>query len=277
MYQLLHGPLKSSSKALFFVLGLIAIIPAACGLPGCAYDHASVIKKPDSMASGSQMLLYPEWFLSPPPESSCSTGLTRTYLDRDEALDQAFLDGCANLCRQQKTVVSGGKIGVREGEWLDILLTDIHDLPDPGSIEEIAASAEIVCEFFSSNRCMLLVSLKPVDVECGKVVDLSEAPTPSWVSDLPEEHGFIYALGVSADTYFEREGWLAADYNMRKELASMDGRINVLLKEGDGISTSVVELVFEEPVVLNGIAAVGRWKDPETGTRYVLGRIRRQE
>lgn len=172
--------------------------------------------------------------------------------------------------------MTGGRIGLRKGEGSGIILEGLNEKPGEESIKKFAARASILCSFRNVSGTILLVAVSPASAGCDTLVDIRSAEPPGWKEDLPEKDGFRYAVGVSEETYSERAGWLAAEQDMRKELALQDSRISVLVKqEGSGGPSTISESAFDEPVVLRGIAVAGRWKDPASGARYVLGRMRR--
>ncbi len=219
---------------------------------------------------------YPSWFLEPPASESVATGYGRSRNDAEDEITEALLDACANLCRQERTRVTGGRIGLRKGGGSGIILEGLDEEPVRANIDGFASRASILCSFRHGWGTILLASVAPMDVSCAKLVDIRSAEPPEWIKNLPLDDRFNYAVGVSAETYSDRAGWLAAEQDLRKELALQDSRISVLVKQKPaGEPSTISELAFDEPVILRGIVVTGRWKDPATGTRYVLGRMRR--
>jgi len=96
------------------------------------------------------------------------------------------------------------------------------------------------------------------------------AERPAWISQLPEQSGWLYSVGLAQISYRDEPGsWEVATYNALIELAlSAGSRIAQIDKKADdwleGASSVAVD------TELSGFRVGGRWRDGEHV--YVLGK-----
>jgi len=220
---------------------------------------------------------YPRWFLQQ-SKTGCPdlvVGYSRSFKNRDSSVDYAFRNGCVNYIRQKHTFISGGQafwdteIGAF---WLG---SDIEETFDTARVEPAMEHLKVVDTFYSDH--MTAVLLSPSECRISSTMKsrqgLSGKKTPSWVSRLPKDGRYEYALGVAQSYYYEPSSWLEAERSARKSLAgALFSIVRSLEKQAEQYSAVVDESLS---VHLANIEVVERWRETGSGIYYVLIRMPR--
>jgi hypothetical protein len=103
------------------------------------------------------------------------------------------------------------------------------------------------------------------------LVNIRSVPRPAWIERPPGSATHLYAVGMSAEYFYESSSWLMAEYTARRELARS---VTSTLKALQRVST-VGQEVRDETVAcrLRDVAVIERWKDPIKRIHYVLIRM----
>ncbi len=105
-----------------------------------------------------------------------------------------------------------------------------------------------------------------------KVVASFSQKAPSWVESLPEKPGYIYAIGVSPNYFYESSSWETAEKMARRNLGF---NIRVSTQALQKIDENSGQEIRNEgiSVELRHFQIAERWKDNSKNLYYVLARM----
>jgi hypothetical protein len=220
---------------------------------------------------------YPRWFLFPEsiPCSANAVGYVHTSYYQDSAFVRAFRFACEVYAINQRTAITGtDAFWATEGGTVK-MGSEYEEQFDTAMCEQLSHRFAIVDKFVDSQLTIVLAAdstclpaLLPRDT-----VKSENLPKPDWVTTLPTEKGYAYAIGLAERYYYEASSWNVAEQHARLNLARQKhSRIESLQKSnvmtGESLQRETVTATLE------GIRIVARWRDPENGILYVLSRIK---
>ena len=107
------------------------------------------------------------------------------------------------------------------------------------------------------------------------IAESSAAPLPlkpGWMTNLPEEPGYIFALGHSNPHYREVNSWLVAEKHARIALAlNLESKVQGLEKKLNASMETISTISTD--VQLYRVQVISRWKHPQNNTCRVLARM----
>ncbi len=215
---------------------------------------------------------YPKWFLEPElcNQSSATGYLTPGYyLDSSAAL--AFQIALFNAVRFQQADISASDDFWATEAGVYWITTDFEETIDSARIAYFESQFSPVDTFYNKSMVAVLAAKSSrLPPECLKRITPA-GPKPAWIEKLPQEQGFLYAVGASPRYYHEKSSWDNATNQVRKQLAvSVAVEIQAVQKR--------TEFAGEEQrnrnlsVTLREFEILRRWVDPKTDLFYVLGR-----
>jgi hypothetical protein len=218
---------------------------------------------------------YPRWFFEQGTVLSPShVGYAQIGYYRDSAVTYALRNACENAVRNASTRI----VGKRE-HWATEIGTfvmddDIREIPD-SSAGGNACELVAVDSFFLDHTVIVLAAPRGLAIPGAartRIHPVAEQ-TPSWIQAPPDEEGFIYTTGLSAEYFYEKSSWLKAEQVARKNLAfSVFERLKSLQRVAEqGIEKSREEV----EVLLHDVQVVARWRDLKNRIMHVLIRMPR--
>jgi hypothetical protein len=219
---------------------------------------------------------YPRWFLEQGRLLPAShVGYAQVGYYRDSVVGYALRNACENAARSASSQITG-----KREHWATEIGTFVMD-DDVSETFDTSAAARTTCGLIVADS-MLLNSMMIVLAVPGEVmvpatartpIRIAAAQPPSWIQALPEEAGFIYSSGLSAEYFYEKSSWLRAEQMARKNLAFS---VYTQLKSLQRVAEQGVEKSREEVSVgLRDIEVVARWRDVKNRIMHVLVRMPR--
>jgi len=225
---------------------------------------------------------YPRWFLFPDELGcgSCAIGMARTPYYPDSSGGEAFASGVENAVRGEEVVIEGTKkYGVTDA-GVTAISTTVREVIDTARIESLAKVLKLLDINAVGEMTVALVG--PGDGafpdSLKQRIGIARTPPP-WLAALPQDSGFIYALGMSEPAYYEFSAWLEAEKHARLELAkSVQSTVHGIDRlesaaSGDEAYSGVQDEKIS--VALHHAQVVRRWRDPTTHISSVLIRMPR--
>jgi len=253
--------------SLFFILFYISLLTLSCHnatvKPLSTHYREELIRKYSS---------YPKWFWQTPHGNNAlfAVGYAQTYFYRESSVEEATLNGISSLAKSVSVRVKGER-GFKDTKLgPEFAGEDFKEELEEGVLDSVKKNYKVIATETVGNITLVLLCI-------GEVPMLSSEKgfnrnRPGWVSELPQRHGFAYAVGQSAPQFHEEETWQLAEYNARVGLAlSFISQLRSLGKKLDK-SLSTASAVKTD-VVLRRIQVVERWFDPENRIPFVLVRM----
>jgi len=171
------------------------------------------------------------------------------------------------ICKKpQRGVLRGGSRVLFSGD-------DIQEEPSPSMLSFVEKHHQVVATYTSPEYTFALLCLGEGD---ATIIAESSAttlpPKPGWMTNLPEEPGYIFALGHSNPYYREVNSWCIAEKHARIALAlSLESKVRGLAKKLNSSMDTISTISTD--VQLNRVQVISRWKHPQNNTCHVLVRM----
>jgi hypothetical protein len=193
---------------------------------------------------------------------------------KDSTLSYAFQDAAVNSSAWRHVTVKGEQTfwGTEAGNYR--IQSSTREVIDESDIRKARALLTMV-DFAGTNGCMIVLA---ADTNCNipalykERVNLSLLNSPQWTEDIPKSPGFLYAVGLAPQYYYQSSSWKEAEWMARRNLArSLQSKIQGVQKssrEGQSIEQ------LSSDVVLRNVEVVERWLDIHQQIFYVLIRAK---
>jgi len=184
----------------------------------------------------------------------------------------AFRNAVENFVRFRSSVFTGSEAFWTAEFGTMVMGSTVTERYDTGAVESELRRFKVLHQYKTAKLSMVLagagVEIGPAD---RALVNVRSVPRPSWIERPPASTTHLYAVGMSAEYFYESSSWLMAEYTARRELART---VSSTLKALQRVS-SVGHEVRDETLAcrLTDVAVVERWKDPIKRIHYVLIRM----
>ncbi len=225
---------------------------------------------------------YPRWFLFPDelPCGNSTVGMAQTPYYPDSTGGEAFLSAAANAVRSSEVMVEGTKeYGATDAGVLAISTT-VREVIDTASIEKLAKALRLLDLRAIGDMTVALAG--PGDCSFPDSLKKSKRPSrraPAWLTTLPQDSLYYYALGMSEPAYYEFSAWLEAERHARLELAkSVRATVRGIDRLESGASGDQGYSAVQDEkisVTLHDVRVLRRWKDVKAQVYAVLIRMPR--
>ena len=198
----------------------------------------------------------PAWFFNTPESTGLlyAVGYARAYELSDSAIAMAVRDADHQMDLALSTKIYGERLfqtlpGGRIVYQGEIFREDPMRSIKPVYLDTVQTADMIL---------VLAASRPPNGVVPSYLTSASPSP-PSWVTELPESTSCMYALGVAPGYYYPEHSWLAAERQVRQELAySFQTRQRQVMRS---TKTSEYGVTASATAVhLHNIQVVARWQ-----------------
>jgi hypothetical protein len=262
-----ESPKRKRLKSLFFILFAFSLPILSC----CKATVKSFGKhhKEELIRKYSN---YPQWFWQMPHSNNTlfAVGYAQTYFYQESSIKEATANGIQILAKCVSVRIHGERGSKDTVLGPEFAGEDFKEELEEGVFDIVKKNHKIIATETAGNITLVLLCM-------GEVPTLSSAKgfnlkSPGWVSELPQRHGFLYAVGQSSLQFHEEETWPLAEYNARISLAlSFVSQLRSLGKRLDkNLSTASV---VKTDAVLRRIQVIERWFDAENRISYVLVRM----
>jgi hypothetical protein len=218
---------------------------------------------------------YPRWFLRqgdiPCAFKGVGYGQPGWYVDTTGG--PAFRDAVKNAIVYHSCTIKGSESFWTAEFGTMVMGSTVVEEYDTTAAEENTVGLRVLDQF-RSPKCQLVLAgetgcmMSPAD---RAPVNVRAIPRPAWVEQPPSSPTHFYAVGMSAEFFYESSSWELAEFTARRELAR-------------NVSTGVrgvqrVSTVGEEhrdatlSCQLQDVQVMERWKDPIKRIHYVLVRM----
>lgn len=220
--------------------------------------------------------LYKGWFLNPLDYGCGNTVIgysNRSYYGDTSAIKNAFLNACENYLKQNQVYFHGGQAfwTTENGTyWMGNNFTE--DI-DTSVIYAAVSSLKIIDTLITPDFVAVLAGDKScMDQNLAATENITILKAPAWITNIPEDKKYHYAVGLAPGYYYERSSWEEAERVARRNLASnVSSRIKALEKK---TNREYQEIKNEDiAVTLKNCQIIGRWIDTKKSVFYVLMRM----
>lgn len=204
---------------------------------------------------------YPDWFLRMPYERGAYFAVG--YAPRYRSIKSSFEKAKEDLKKQLAFVIKS-KITGERGFIEDMYMGEnIKVLPDTESVKIFEI---VVLDSAIVHDMALVLGMIGSSPDIGYNLFSVKG---KWWEKLPEEEGYLFAVGSSPIYYYEHNSWKEAEHNARVSLAMT---IETRIKSLHGVSEGLKESITQESVdvILEGAQIVARHIDRQKGACYVL-------
>jgi hypothetical protein len=221
--------------------------------------------------------LYPAWFLFPARTADRIYFVGYGPSDYNESVS---IDAALESALYSRAILMECRISVRiahihEGQAKGVI-KEIDERPRTLILDDSEKEKLEVLDSFVANNSMYALFTERATIDNPNVddatIDVTTAPVPEWTTEIPEEKGFIYAIGSAGADYREYRSWVEAEKDARAQLAlSIETSLKHLFKQYVGTLDWISTL--ETDLVLHNIEIAGRWKNAETNSYHVCIRL----
>ena len=218
---------------------------------------------------------YPRWFLRQGDLSCplCAAGYGQPSMYLDTTGGPAFQNGVMNAVIFQGSTFTGS-----EGFWTAefgtmVFGSSVTEEYDTAAVEVALRTLKPLHQFRSPKFTLVLAGNPacPLSDPDRATINIRNVPRPSWVERPPQSPTHLYAVGMSAEYFYETSSWLMAEKTARRELArSVSSALRGLQR-----MSKVGQEVRDETITcrLREVQVIERWKDPVKRIHYVLVRM----
>jgi hypothetical protein len=217
---------------------------------------------------------YPRWFLRPGdlgrPDAAAGYALPSMYLDTTGG--PAFRNAAENLVRFREAVFSGSEAFWTAEFGTMVVGSSVAEEYDTAAVESEVQRLKVLHQYKTPKITLVLAGSGAPAADAERVLlNLRAVPRPTWIERPPASTTHLYAVGMSAEYFYESSSWLMAEFTARRELARS---VTSILRSLQRVST-VGQEVRDETLRcrLRNIAVIERWKDPIKRIHYVLVRM----
>jgi len=219
--------------------------------------------------------VYKAWFLNPLDYGCGNTVIgyaNRSYYGDTSAIKNAFLNACENYLKQHQVYFSGGQAFWTTEAGTYWMGNNFTEEIDTSIIYYTVSNLKILDTLIAAD----FVAVLAADKSCSDLNDITSnvnsLKAPGWISDIPHDKSFYYAVGLAPSYYLERSSWEEAEKIARRNLASnINSKVKSLEKKTE---REYQEIKNEDiAVMLKNSQIIGRWKDTKKKVFYVLIRM----
>lgn len=218
---------------------------------------------------------YPGWFLyqGEIPCNSLVVGFSNISYYPDSSASHAIANGWELFARQQWTRVYGGQAFWSTEIGTFWMGADFQEQFDSTAIETARSLLVPLDTLFLQN--MTAVLLASPDCTPGSIhptlLPIRDLKPPGWIEDLPTDHRYLYAVGISPEYYYEKSSWMQAEKMARRNLARS---LLIQIKAMQKMARQGQEVRQEQvSVTIHQVQTVARWRDLKKRLFYVLLRM----
>jgi hypothetical protein len=220
---------------------------------------------------------YPRWFLYP-DEVRCphvAVGYAQSFHYKDSAVVRAFRFACdVSAINRRSTIVGSNAFWATEGGTVQ-MSSEFEESFDEQAASEALGRYVVLDKYLTPQMTIVLAG----DSSClgagfrREILSISQDQKPEWITQLPVERGYEYAVGLAERYYYETSSWNIAEQHARLSLARQKHtKLESLQKStvvtGEALQRETVSATLE------GVEIVARWSDPRDGVLYVLSRMK---
>lgn len=202
----------------------------------------------------------PAWFLNTPesPDILYAVGYARAYERVDSAIAMAVRDADHQINLALRTKIYGERLFQTLPGGRIIYQGEIF------REEPLMSMTPVYLDTIQTNGMILVLAASRHPAQSVALhLRTPSRKTPQWVTELPTNPAYMYALGVAPGYYYAEHSWLEAERQARQELAySFQTRQRQLMRSTPtseyGVTASATA------VQLHGIQVVARWQSKTT-------------
>jgi len=219
---------------------------------------------------------YPRWFLDPVGLNCGLTacGYAQNYFQKGSSDSAAFLEACENLTRQHYVKIEGGEAYWATESGVYWMGNNLRETIDSSSLRNIMAHAKKLCGYSGKNVTLALIADDSSAVPDSMLSNFEcSREAPAWAESLPQGSGYVYAIGIAPQFFYESSSWESAEKKARFNLArSIKVTVQSLQKSNHASGQDIRN--EEVSAELVNVEVVHRWRDVSRGLYYVLVRMR---
>lgn len=226
----------------------------------------------------------PNWFWNPGACPEHAVGIsTFSSVYPDSSALRATLDAAFSRAIAERVRVRGTAGYHRSPLGTYILFNEMQVSVDTSRAVDLASGMEPQAQFVVQNAHLVLAGSGPCRVEeaapvrgrSARRANRSAEREPDWVTSVPTDPAYLYALGYSDAQFYERSSWKSAEWNALYNLASFQqAGIYSEVNSADSYTEEFQFLDMDQ--TLTGVEVAGRYKDARRGLYYVLMRVPKQ-
>jgi hypothetical protein len=228
---------------------------------------------------------YPAWFWNMPhsEDSLFAVGFSETFFHPEKSTQNSIKDGIESMAKYLSVRIKGERGMLSSGGIVVYSGDDIQEILSPSVLSFVEEHHKVIATYTGGKYSFVLLSLGEGNADGAKRHEYREtlanssstAPMPSqpnWVTTLPKESGYLYAIGNSNPYYREVNSWRVAEKNARIALAlSLESKVRGMAKELNASMETISTISTD--VQLNRVQVIARWKHTEYNTCHVLVRM----
>jgi len=223
----------------------------------------------------SAKVSYPAWFWKMPQEENSlfAVGLSKTFFRAESSEQNAIKDGIEKLARSLSVRIKGERGVLRGGGRLLFSGDDIQEKLSSSVLSFVEKHHQVKTTHTSPKYTFALLCLGEGDATIMAEYSATPLPPkPGWMTNLPEEPGYVFALGYSNPYYREVNSWRVAEKHARIALAlNLESKVRGLAKKLNASMETISTISTD--VQLNRVQVIFRWKHPQNNTCHVLTRM----
>ncbi len=221
---------------------------------------------------------YPAWFLNPEkiPCTDALTMIIRSSVYPQSAMQTAFVEGCFTLARYKNSQISGGQAFWSTESGIFEMGSNYAIDFDSSLAERYFERLKITDSFTDNTKIVLLIadSACKFGDELFEKKNIKNIPEPKWIEQMPNEKGYIYAVGLSQEYVYEVSSWNSAERNGFLDLARQQ---KISLKSVQKHDVNEQHDLRNEDVnaQLTDVKVISRYRDLKRKIFYVLMRMKK--
>ena len=199
----------------------------------------------------------------------------RSYYQDTSAVSLAIARAAEQLVKQERVSIVSLKSFWTTARGTEVMDNAFVEQFDTTLVPNIRESAAVLDTYISDDFVAVLLSTDNCKESFSKeLINISTQSEPDWVTDIPQNDHYIYAVGSAPEYYYKTSSLYEAEKQAYYALAaSKNAKLKSLQK-----SETIVEEQREEEITveLYGVEILKRWRDDKEKVFYVLARMPKQ-
>jgi len=263
-----------------YIIYILIFISITIFFIGCSQNsNKNILSSINNSKNNSQpsQKTYPDWFWKMPSSENTVYAVgysTASQYHRDESDNNAIEDGIKNLAIYKSVFIDAESKSIR-GNDMSLLYDKQIEQVSPETEESIRKNYQVQKKIRFPDKTIVLIKLgKDDESEPEASEGLTSIPLePKWVSVLPKEPNYLYAVGLFKSSFREVDSWKIAEKKARILLAfTVEAKTKGMNMAVDYQSIIVSDI--KTSAYLSDIQVVERWKDEELNICYVLVKMK---
>ena len=268
----IYTPMLSTSKMIILLLLLVV----GCVSPSVKQKEITPTTQLQPKPKPLDEASYPDWFWKTyhSKDSLFAVGFSETFFHPESSERNAIKDGIESLARSLSVHIKGERGILRGGGQVVFSGDDIQEELSPSVFSFVEKHHQVIAIYASPKYTFVLLCLGERNAKTSAAPSSAAAipPKPSWITDLPKESGYLYALGHSNPYHREVNAWRTAEKHARIAIAlSLESKVRGLAKKLNASMETISTISTD--VQLNRVQVISRWKHPQNKTCHVLVRM----